>query len=186
MSAGIRNKDAEVRYLRYCEEYNSAWVEFLPEIIETVEKFDGKKVTKRIDTAIRKIDSRLYLTIEKDGYDNGGYVYLKWFDYDGRIFKDEETGEWDYVQPVYGGCDFIEMFRVNDMECFDAQKFISRLETDADRDLKHKEESFNALDNLDELKKDYNEKLEAFAQARSNIPSNILKYYSVGEVQRWR
>lgn len=185
--AGIKGQDVEIRYLRYCQEYNTAWVEFLPEIAAAIEKFNGKKITKRIDTAVKKVDDRFYITIEKDSYGNSGYIYLKWYDYDGRIFRDEETGQWDYVKST-NGCNFIEMFRVEDMECFDSHEFISRLEKTADRELAYKEESFAALDNLSKLKEEYNQALQTFMEVRNSIPSYILNYYHVDStyIDRWR
>lgn len=104
MSAGIFNETVQKNYLRYCQDYYVAWVEFLPQIEEAMRKFDGKKITKRIDTAIKNIDSRLSFRIEKSNYSDGGYVYFDWFDYDGRIFRDDESGEWAYVKDSSDGC----------------------------------------------------------------------------------
>lgn len=186
MSAGIWNKEVKINYLRYCQEYATAWIEFLPEIIKVIDKFNGKKVTKRIDTAVKKIDDRFYVTIEKDGYGNSGYLYLKWFDYEGRIFTDEETGQWDYVKNT-NGCDFIVMFRVQNMDCFEAWQFITSLQTTADRESEYKKEVNTALDNLDELKEEYNRTLEAFMKTRGKVPSYILDYFRVDSpyISRW-
>ena len=186
MSAGIYDKNAKINYLRYCQEYATAWIEFLPEIVKAVEKFDGKKVTARIDTAVKKVDDRFYIVIEKDRYDNKGYLYLKWFDYDGRIFTDEETGQWDYVKNT-NGCDFIVMFRVQNMDCFEAWQFIESLQNIADRETKYLQSVNDALDNLDELKEEYNKTLEAFMSVTEKVPSYILDYFRVDSpyIGRW-
>lgn len=183
MSAGILNEEAKKNYLRYSQEYYTAWIKHLPQIAETIRKFDGKKVTKRITTAVEKIDSRLRFTFEKSSY-GGGYIYFNWYDYNGRIFRDESTDEWDYVPDK---CDMV-MYRLDDMESFDTEGFISRLEGRAKQMMETKEETYAALDNLDKLKAEYNAALAAFNEAREKIPFSIRDFYRIDShwLGEWR
>ena len=174
MSAGILNEEAKKNYLRYSQEYYTAWIKHLPEIAEVARKFDGKKVTKRISTAIEKVNGNLIFSFEKS-WENKGYVYLKWFDSDCRIFRDKSTDEWDYVK----NNEHIIMHPIEDMESFDAEQFIEHLDSVAKRMIATKEEVNATLDNLDAIKAEYNETLAAFMVAREKIPYAIRDFYRI-------
>lgn len=174
MSAGIYNEEAKKNYLRYCEEYHTAWIEYLPEISETIRKFHGKKVTKRIATAIKNINSNFGLDIERSF--SGAWLTLRYYDLDKRIFKDEATGEWDYVR---NSDHEITTYKTNDYECFDAEEFVEYLKKLADNMIADKDDVYDALDKLDEIKAEYNKALEAFKEARVNIPHAIKDLYKI-------
>ena len=187
-SAGISYNDTatQKKYLRYCEDYNTAWVEFMPQIAETVRKFDGKKITKRIGTAIKKIDDRFSFRIEKGFTAGTGYVYLDWFDYDGRQFHDDVTGQWEYVKG-FTDCGIL-MHHIDDMECFDAERFISALENRAEYYTSNRDNVYAALDNMGELKDEYNAALKAFDEVRNKIPPAIKEFYKIDNtyINNWR
>ena len=184
MSAGIYNSEAKKNYIRYCMEYQTAWIQYLPQIAEAARKFNGKKITKRISNAIEKIDSRLSFDFKR-WLDKAEFTAF-WRDWDARIFTDEVTGEWNYVRDQ-DQC--IKAFGdLDSFECFNAEQFIEGLEKDAAYSLKRKEEVFAALENLDELKAEYNEALAAFKAARDKIPYDIKDFYKVdtGWINDWR
>ena len=183
MSAGIYNEEAKKNYIRYCMEYETAWIEYLPQIEEVARKFDGKKITKRISNAIKKIDSRL--DFKFDRWLDKAEVIAYWYDYNARIFRDEETGEWQYVKD---SCQNITAFcDLKSFECFDAEEFIEKMNNNAKSKLERKAEILAALDNLDELKTQYNETLNAFKAARDNIPYWLQCFYNVetGYIKDW-
>lgn len=185
-TAGIKRNDTatQKKYLRYCEEYRTAWIEFLPQVCETIMKFDGKKITKRIDTAIKKIDDRMRFRIEKSTYDNStGYVYFDWFDYEGRQFRDDVTGQWDYVKD-FPDCGIL-MHRINDMECFDANQLIEALKGRAEYYTGEHDNVCAALDDIESLKEEYNAALKAFNEIRNKIPCQIKDYYKINSCEKW-
>lgn len=187
MSAGIFNENVKKNYLRYCQDYYVAWIEFLPKIAEVMRKHDGKKITKRIDTALRNIDNRLSFRIEKSTYGDGGYVYFDWHDFDARIFRDEESGEWDYVKDSSGGCGVL-MHHVDSMENFDAEQFINALNNRADGRIKERERVLYAIDNLNQIKAEYNKARAEFMKAQDNVPSAIRDYFGCTHhyIGEWR
>lgn len=180
MSAGISYNDiaTQKKYLRYNADYFCKWIEFFSQIEECVEKFDGKKVTKRIDTAIKNIDSRLAFRIEKSSYNpSEGYVYLDWYDYDGRRFKDETSGQWDYVKDFSRSG--IAMLHVENMESFDAKEFVSELNKQKKYYEENRDNVYDATENIESLKSEYNAAIKAYKEVVDNIPSVILDYYRV-------
>lgn len=186
MSCGIYNEETKKNYLRYCMEYRTAWIEYLPQISETLRKFDGKKITKRIHNAIEKIDSRLIFDFERWVSYPKATVAARWYDYKASVFRDEETDEWKYVRDY--DQDIISFAILESFECFNAEEFIDKLEKAAEAAMKRKEEVYVALDNLDELKAKYNETLAAFSEARENIPYDLKDFYKVDSnwISDWR
>ena len=69
------NKELQVKYLRAQAEYDFAWVKYFDEICETIAKYNGKQATKRIATALKKINKAISFDIEKDNH-GSGYIYI--------------------------------------------------------------------------------------------------------------
>lgn len=59
------NKESQIKYLRAQAEYDFAWVKYFDEICEVVARYDGKQATKRIDTALKKVNDNISFDVEK-------------------------------------------------------------------------------------------------------------------------
>lgn len=66
-------------------------MELAPAVIETLKTFDGKKITKRLETALQKINPHIYM--RKNEYGLGWCCYI-YFD-DVRVQKGEY---WEYIK----------------------------------------------------------------------------------------
>lgn len=92
-TAGVGgNKESQIKYLRAQAEYDFAWVKYFDEICETIAKYDGKQATKRIATALKKVNDNITFDVEK-GNGGRGYIYIGWYDFDGRIWRNDSNDE---------------------------------------------------------------------------------------------
>lgn len=97
-TAGIgSNKESQIKYLRAQAEYDFAWTKYFDEICEVIARYDGKQATKRINTALKKVNSNISFDVEK-GNGGRGYIYIGWYDFDGRIWRNDSNDEWAYLR----------------------------------------------------------------------------------------
>jgi hypothetical protein len=185
-TAGVSsNKESQVKYLRAQAEYDFAWVEYFDEICETIAKYDGKQATKRIATALKKVNSNITFDIER-GNGGGGYIYIGWYDFDGRIWRNDTSDEWDYLRTVSNKYHII-MARVEDMSCIDANELIEQITTAKNQAVDNYNQTVEALDNFDALKAEYNKAVETLKEIGSKIPSSIYSRYDLNSynVYEW-
>ena len=185
-TAGIgSNKESQIKYLRAQAEYDFAWVEYFDEICKTIAKYDGKQATKRIDTALKKINKALSFDIEKDNR-NSGYIYIGWYDYDGRIWNNDNGDEWDYLRTNSSKYHII-MARVEDMYCIDANELIEQITNSKNRATDNYNETIAALNNFDKLKEEYNNVVKTLKELNSNLPYIIRDRYDLDayNVKEW-
>lgn len=65
-TAGIgSNKESQIKYLRAQAEYDFAWTKYFDEICEVIARYDGKQATKRIATALKKVNNNISFDVEK-------------------------------------------------------------------------------------------------------------------------
>ena len=74
-------------------------IELAPEVEKVLRKFDGKQANKRLDTALKKIDSNLRFEIHSNSFDVTLYIQ-------DRSLQTEDKGRTyiDYKKTVLGGC----------------------------------------------------------------------------------
>lgn len=185
-TAGVgSNKESQVKYLRAQAEYDFAWVKYFDEICETIARYDGKQATKRIATALNKVNSNITFDMEK-GNGGGGYIYIGWYDFDGRIWRNDTSDEWDYLRTNSNKYHII-MARVEDMYCIDANALIEQITTAKNQAVDNYNETIEALNNFDTLKAEYNKAVETLKEIGSKIPSSIYSRYDLNSynVYEW-
>lgn len=92
-TAGVgSNKESQIKYLRAQAEYDFAWTKYFDEICEVIARYDGKQATKRIATALKKVNDNISFDVEK-GNGGSGYIYIGWYDFDGRIWRNDSNDE---------------------------------------------------------------------------------------------
>lgn len=75
-TAGVgSNKESQIKYLRAQAEYDFAWTKYFDEICEVIARYDGKQATKRIATALKKVNDNISFDVEK-GNGGRGYIYI--------------------------------------------------------------------------------------------------------------
>lgn len=185
-TAGVSsNKESQVKYLRAQAEYDFAWVKYFDEICETIAKYDGKQATKRIATALKKVNSNITFDVEKDNH-GSGYIYIGWYDFDGRIWRNDTSDEWDYLRTVSNKYHII-MARVDDVYCIDANALIEQITNAKNQAVDNYNETVEALNNFDALKAEYNKAVETLKEIGSKIPSSIYSRYDLNSynVYEW-
>lgn len=185
-TAGVgSNKESQVKYLRAQAEYDFAWVKYFDEICETIARYDGKQATKRIATALNKVNSNITFDMEK-GNGGGGYIYIGWYDFDGRIWRNDTSDEWDYLRTNSNKYHII-MARVKDMYCIDANALIEQITNAKNQAVDNYNETIEALNSFDALKAEYNKAVETLKEIGSKIPSSIYSRYDLNSynVYEW-
>lgn len=186
-TAGVgSNKESQIKYLRAQAEYDFAWVKYFDEICETIAKYNGKQATKRIATALQKISKNICFDTEKDNYGNSGYIYIGWYDYDGRVWHNDTCDEWAYLRTNNSKYHII-MARVDDMYCIDANEIIEQIISSKNRAIDNYNETIAALNNFDKLKEEYNNAVKALKELNSNLPYIIRDRYDLDAytVKEW-
>ena len=185
-AAGIgSNKESQIKYLRAQAEYDFAWVKYFDEICATIAKYDGKQATKRIATALKKINDSITFDVEKDNH-GSGYIYIGWYNYDGRIWNNDNGDEWAYLRTNSGKYHII-MARVEDVYCIDANALIEQITNAKNRAISNYNETIEALNNFDALKEEYNSAVKTLKELNSKIPSIIRDRYDLDayNVKEW-
>lgn len=184
-TAGVSsNKESQVKYLRAQAEYDFAWVKYFDEICETIAKYDSKQATKRIATALKKVNSNITFEIERNGYND--YIYIGWYDYDGRIWRNDTSDEWSYLRTLDGKHHII-MALIEDIYCLDANNLIEQITNAKNQAVDNYNETIEALNNFDALKAEYNKAVETLKEIGSKIPSSIYSRYDLNSynVYEW-
>lgn len=185
-TAGIgSNKESQIKYLRAQAEYDFAWVKYFDEICATIAKYDGKQATKRIATALKKINDSITFDVEKDNH-GSGYIYIGWYDFDGRIWNNDNGDEWAYLRTNSGKYHII-MARVEDMYCIDANALIEQITNAKNRAIDNYNETIEALNNFDALKEEYNNAVNTLKELNHKLPSIIRDRYDLDayNVKEW-
>ena len=179
------NKELQIKYLRAQAEYDFAWVKYFDEICETIAKYNGKQATKRIATALKKINKAISFDIEKDNH-GSGYIYIGWYDFDGRVWNNDTGDEWAYLHDS-GGKYHIIMARVEDMYCIDANALIEQITNSKNRATDNYNETIEALNNFDALKEEYNSAVKTLKELNHKLPSIIRDVYDLDacNVKEW-
>lgn len=179
------NKELQVKYLRAQAEYDFAWVKYFDEICETIAKYNGKQATKRIATALEKINKAISFNIEKDNH-GSGYIYIGWYDFDGRIWNNDTGNEWAYLR-TNSNKHHIIMARVEDMYCIDANALIEQITNSKNRATDNYNETIDALNNFDALKEEYNNAVNTLKEVNHKLPSIIRDVYDLNayNVKEW-
>ena len=177
-TAGVgSNKESQIKYLRAQAEYDFAWTKYFDEICETIENYNGKQATKRIDTALKKINKAISFEVEKDNR-GSGYIYIGWYDYDGRIWNNDTGDEWAYLRTNDNKYHII-MARIEDMYCIDANSIIEQITNAKNRATDNYNETIEALNNFDALKEEYNNAVKTLKELNSNLPYIIRDRYDL-------
>ena len=185
-TAGVgSNKESQIKYLRAQAEYDFAWTKYFDEICETIENYNGKQATKRIDTALKKINKAISFEVEKDNR-GSGYIYIGWYDYDGRIWNNDTGDEWAYLRTNDNKYHII-MARIEDMYCIDANSIIEQITNAKNRATDNYNETIEALNNFDALKEEYNNAVKTLKELNSNLPYIIRDRYDLDayNVKEW-
>lgn len=185
-TAGVgSNKESQIKYLRAQAEYDFAWVKYFDEICETIAKYNGKQATKRIATALKKVNSNISFDVEKDNR-GSGYIYIGWYDFDGRVWHNDTGDEWAYLRTNSSKYHII-MARVEDMYCIDANELIEQITNSKNRAIDNYNETIAALNNFDKLKEEYNNAVNTLKELNHNLPSVIRDRYDLDAytVKEW-
>ena len=135
--------------------------------IPVFKSWQGKKVTKRLQTAVNKVAPGL--RIKRSDY--GNKIEVSHFDYDARMYKtgDGNTGYVrDYVRDVKWCGENNEYDQP-----FDADAFLEHIYKCIDKNFNYIQQHREFLANGHNIVAKYNETREAFEAARKEIPSNI-------------
>lgn len=184
-TAGVSsNKESQIKYLRAQAEYDVAWVKYFDEICKVIKRYDGKQATKRIATALKKVNNNITFEIERNGYND--YIYIGWYDYDGRIWRNDTSDEWSYLRTVDGKHHII-MALVEDIYHIDANNLIEQIANSKNHAVDNYNETIEALNNFDALKAEYNKAVETLKEIGSKIPSSIYSRYDLNSynVYEW-
>lgn len=185
-TAGVgSNKESQIKYLRAQAEYDFEWVKYFDEICETIAKYDGKQATKRIATALKKVNSNITFDVEK-GNGGSGYIYIGWYDFDGRIWRNDTSDEWAYLRNDSNKYHII-MARVDDMYCIDANELIEQITNSKNRATDNYNETIEVLNNFDVLKEEYNNAVKTLKELNHKLPSIIRDVYALDayNVKEW-
>lgn len=176
-TAGIsNNKDSQIKYLRAQAEYDVAWVKYFDEICKVIKRYDGKQATKRIATALKKVNDNITFEIERNGYND--YIYVGWYDYDGRIWRNDTSDEWSYLR-TSDGKHHIIMALVEDIYHIDANNLIEQIANSKNQAVINYNKTIEALNNFDVLKDEYNKAVKALKEIDSKIPPIISSRYAL-------
>lgn len=176
-TAGIGNdKDSQIKYLRAQAEYDVAWTKYFDEICKVIKRYDGKQATKRIATALKKVNNNITFEIERNGYND--YIYIGWYDYDGRIWRNDTSDEWSYLR-TSDGKHHIIMALVKDIYHIDANNLIEQIANSKNKAVINYNETIEALNNFDMLKDEYNKAVKALKEIDSKIPPIISSRYAL-------
>lgn len=184
-TAGVSsNKESQIKYLRAQAEYDFAWVKYFDEICKVIKRYDGKQATKRIATALKKVSNNITFEIERNGYND--YIYIGWYDYGGRIWRNDTSDEWSYLRTVDGKHHII-MALVEDIYHIDANNLIEQIANAKNHAVDNYNETIEALNNFDALKAEYNKAVETLKEIGSKIPSSIYSRYDLNSynVYEW-
>lgn len=120
------------------------------------------------------------------GNGGGGYIYIGWYDFDGRIWRNDTSDEWDYLRTNSNKYHII-MARVEDMYCIDANALIEQITNAKNQAVDNYNETIEALNNFDALKAEYNKAVETLKEIGSKIPSSIYSRYDLNSynVYEW-
>lgn len=185
-TAGIgSNKESQIKYLRAQAEYDFAWTKYFDEICEVIARYDGKQATKRIATALKKVNNNISFDVEKGNGDRG-YIYIGWYDFDGRIWRNDSNDEWAYLRTDSNKYHIIKAF-VDDVYCLDANNLINQITNAKNQAVDNYNETIEALNNFDALKAEYNKAVETLKEIGSKIPSSIYRRYDLNSynVYEW-
>ena len=150
------NLKAEIDYLKLA---NAAMEAAIP----VFEKWNGRKITKRLNTALEKVAPNLYVRIS----DYGGYADVRYFNYDARMYK---AGT--YTGYVSRDCE--NVFTIYDhgyTRPLDAEEWTEAARKAIRRNTRRIEQAEAFMENADEPIRAYNEAAEAYEQARDVIPA---------------
>lgn len=178
------NKESQIKYLRAQAEYDFAWTKYFDEICEVIARYDGKQATKRIATALKKVNNNISFDVEKGNGDRG-YIYIGWYDFDGRIWRNDSNDEWAYLRTDSNK--YIIMAFVDDVYCLDANNLINQITNAKNQAVDNYNETIEALNNFDALKAEYNKAVETLKEIGSKIPSSIYNRYDLNSynVYEW-
>ena len=185
-TAGVgSNKESQIKYLRAQAEYDFARVKYFDEICETIAKYDGKQATKRIATALKKVNDNITFDVEK-GNGGKGYIYIGWYDFDGRIGRNDSCDEWAYLRTDSNKYHIIMAF-VDDVYCLDANNLINQITTAKNQAVDNYNETIAALNNFDVLKEEYNKAVNTLKELNHKLPSVIRDRYDLDAytVKEW-
>lgn len=179
------NKESQIKYLRAQAEYDFAWTKYFDEICKVIAKYDGKQATKRIATALKKVNDNICFDVEK-GNGGKGYIYIGWYNFDGRIWRNDTEDEWDYLRTTSSKYHII-MARVEDVYCIDANALIKQITNAKNRAVDNYNETIEALNNFDAMKEEYNNAVKTLKEICSKVPSIIRDRYDLDayNVNEW-
>lgn len=150
------NLKAEIAYLKQA---NAAMEAAIP----VFEKWDGRKITKRLNTALEKVAPNLYVRLSSFG----SYAEVRYFNYDARMYSaGTHTG---YVS---GYCE--DAFTIYDngyTRPLDAEEWTEEAHKAIRRNTRRIEQAEAFMANTNEMIDAYNEAAEAFEQTRDTIPA---------------
>lgn len=179
------NKELQIKYLRAQAEYDFAWTKYFDEICDTITKYNGKQATKRIKTALKKVNKNICFYIEKDNH-GSGYIYIGWYDFDGRIWNNDTGDEWAYLRTNSSKYHII-MARVENMYCIDANALIEQITNAKNRATDNYNDTIAALNKFDALKEEYNNEVKTLKELNHKLPSIIRDRYDLDayNVKEW-
>lgn len=184
-TAGVsNNNDSQIKYLRAQAEYDVEWTKHFDEICKVIKRYDGKQATKRIATALKKVNDNITFDIERNGYND--YIYIGWYDYDGRIWRNDTSDEWSYLRTSDGKYHII-MSLVEDIYHIDASNLIEQIANSKNRAVINYNKTIKALNNFDKLKEEYNNAVKTLKELNHKLPSVICDRYDLDayNVKEW-
>lgn len=131
------------------------------------------------------MNDNISFDVEK-GNGGRGYIYIGWYDYDGRIWRNDTNDEWAYLRIDSNKYHIIMAF-VDDVYCLDANNLIKQITNAKNQAVDNYNETIEALNNFDALKAEYNKAVETLKEIGSKIPSSIYSRYDLNSynVYEW-
>ena len=152
-----------------------------PKIKEIIKTFEGKTFSKRIETKLKEINENLSFKI-----DNNDFLQLTFY-FENRGFQNEAKTHWVYIkhssETIF--CELVkglinEEFKngLKEDKKIDSEFIIKKIEWWEEYTTKSIKEATQELYNLEELKKDYNNYIEA-KNKLANHHHTIKHYFEI-------
>lgn len=150
------------------------------EVLECMKKFDGKQVTKRIDTALKKIDSNIHMRNEYNSF----VIELYFED---RMIKEENSYNCHYLKNSYENfchcCRFSSyddgVINVDNTNSLNYARLEKEMLKQKDYFVKSIEETERQLQNIDSLVAEYKELQEKCNDFNKKVNWSIAEYYNI-------
>jgi len=150
-------------------------IELIPQIVEVAKKFDGKVISKRFDTAIKKVNKNLSFTLEYNSF------RVKYYNRD-RYISGESYAEYiqeDVVDLVFGCIKSSYGDGICQDGVFVFDNFVKGIEGRKGMLAKYIKETSEQLERVEQLTKEQKQLKEAIEQHNDGVNFIVEYYYGV-------